>query len=717
MAGNALQRAPQILQLGNMVTFKNNAMLAQQAAANRPVHPLSQPTYVDKLAQYIDICWNDARKSKENGIEQVMLKNQRQRNGEYEPEKLAAIREMGGSEVYILLTATTCRACEAYVNDILRPAGETPFNIEPTPLPDLPPLVANEIKAEAMEVFKEVIAQVQQLGLQSGMAEIAEEVREYARSRKEEVLSEIREEADLRAKRMMTKISDQIAEGNWYPAFGEVISDMVTYPVGILKGPVIRNRKTHQWVQVGQEWEIEAQDALVPEFVRVSPFDIYPAPDSTGPDDGYLIERHKLSRADLNAMIGVPGYNDDYIRKVLEEYHDGLKNTLPSDLTRADIEFSSGSDAIWKSEKIEAIEFWGSVSGAMLIDWGFDEQEVEPTKEYEVNAWKVGRYVIRAILNPDKLGRKPYGVDSFERIPGSFWGKGVPQLMADTQDICNAVARAIVNNSAMASGPQIEYDADRMQGETEELHPWKMWPSTNRQMQEGAAVKFYQPQIVVEPLLRVFEFFKTLAEDATGVPRWAYGNTQQSGAGATSSGLSMLMNSASKGFKEFISHIDKITGGAIRRLYDYNMMYDPDNSIKGDCNVVARGSAALIAKEAQLARLRETLAMLNNPIDLQITGIDGRTELLRETLRQMDLPVKDILPDDAEIKKLVELFKQQQAAMIAQQQQGAGGASPVGGSQPGSMVTPPPASQTLDVAGQPAGGDQMVQQQTAGMPA
>ena len=698
---------PQTTQLRNLVVFKNNAALAEEEALRAPNPLAAVPRYIDRLSEYIDRCWSDAKTAKQN-VELQMLQNQRQRNGEYEPEKLAAIREMGGSEVYMLLTATKCRACEAHINDMLSPTGETPFSISPTPLPDLPPDLAEQIKSETMAVFQEVVNQIRQLGLAASMAEIAAEVRKYTETRRDEVLAEVREEAETRARRMMQKITDQVLEGGWYPAFGEVVSDMITFPAGILKGPVIRKRKKHRWQmsKINGKWEVVAADELTPEYVRVSPFDLYPAPDSTGPDDGYLIERHKLSRSELNAMIGVPGYNDEYIRKALADYRRGLHSPLAVDLVRAETEFSDATQAIYKSEKIEALEFWGSVPGELLLDWGY-EGEVDPTAEYEINAWKVGQYVIRAIMNPDKLGRKPYGVDSFERIPGSFWGKGIPQLMSDVQDVCNAVARAIVNNAAMASGPQVEYDADRMEGETDELHPWKMWPSSNRQMQEGPAVRFYQPEIVVEQLLRVFEFFASQAEDSTGVPRWAYGNTNLGGAGSTSSGLSMLMNSASKGFKEFVAHIDRVTSGAIERLYDYDMMYDPDEGIKGDCRVFARGTSALLAKEAQLVRLRELLATTNNPTDLQIIGLDGRTSLLREALKQMDMPTKDILPDDMKLKQIIQKVEAQQAAMMQAQQQQmlakAGGASPAGGSQPGSQVVPSPASQTLDVAGQPAG--------------
>lgn len=687
---NALQSKPSTTLIAPLVTFRNNAEIA--AADTAAAESLKTPQYIGRLSAYIENCWGAARRAKQNK-EQQYLKNQRQRNGEYEPDKLQAIEDqMGGSTVYMMLTATKCRALLAWVADILRPVGENPFSVDPTPIPDLPPDVEDEIKQECMAVFQEVVNQVQQMGPAASLGEIAEEVREYASTRKDEVLCELKEEASIRSKRMMMKINDQLAEGGWYNAFWAVIDDMITLGDGIMKGPVIRKRKVHKWVQDPQtrKWVVKSVEQKVPEFYRVSPFDLYPAPDSRHINDGYLIERHKLTRSDLNALKSVEGYNDEMIDKALHDYSRGLSNTIASDTERADLEFSSGSQALTDSEKIEAIEFWGSVPGSMLIDWGFDAPDINPTGEYEINAWKVGNYVIRAVLNPDRLGRKPYGMDSFERTPGSFWGKGLPELMSDIQDVCNAIARAIVNNAALASGPQVEYDVDRLESEADTLHPWKMWASNSKQMNEGAAVRFYQPQIVVEPLLRIYEFFAAQAEDQTGVPRWAYGNSNIGGAGSTSSGLSMLMTSASRGTKEFISHIDTVTSSCMGRLYDYNMMYDPDESIKGDCNVVARGSAALLAKEQMMLRMKEVLAQTNNPIDTQIMGLEGRAVLLKETFKQMDLPADEIMPDEAKLKKIVQQFQQMQQMQMQQAMAQKG-------------MVPPTNPQALDNAGNPAG--------------
>jgi len=698
-----------------IIPFKGVAQLeaektAKAVAQHQAQTATAQPQYISGLSSYLEKCWANARQAKQL-VERQMMRNLRQRNGIYEAEKMAAVMQMGGSDVYVLLTATKCRAAEAWVNDILRPVGERLFGIKPTPLAELPPDKAAQVEQEASDVYDEVLRQAQQVGQQIDPALLQSEMREFMEQSHDDALKKVQEEAEECAERMATKIDDQLAQGGWYEAFWASINDLITMKAGVIKGPVLKRQKVQSWVQdpaQGGKWVVNAVDQIIPTFERVSPLDLYPAPDSRNPDDGYLIERHELTRSDLQCLIGVPGYSEQAIRKVLQEYPNGYRNTLPNDTERARVEFSGNTELSTHGEKLEALEFWGAVQGRMLIEWGLSDG-IDPDLDYEVNCWKIGSYVIRAILNPDKLGRKPYSVDSFERIPGSFWGKGVPELMADLQDVCNALARAIVNNAALASGPQVEVNLDRVQSDTESVWPWKIWQATNQQMSEAPAVRFTQPTIIVAPLQSVFEFFSTLSEDQTGIPRWAFGNASVGGAGSTSSGLSMLMTSASRGIKELISHIDNMVSGVIARTYDYNMVYDPDESIKGDCKTIARGSDALLAKEQMIQRTNEFLAQTNNPTDIQIIGLEGRAELLRVAAQSLGIDVSKVVPDKAGLKELIAKVEAQQAAIqqaqqAQQQPQASAGVSPPGGSQPGSGTAPQTAPQTLDPAGNPAGG-------------
>jgi hypothetical protein len=648
-----------------LVKIRNpEAIAAEDAERAAENDNTKESPVISGLSAYLDKLWARARDAKQP-IEQQMLKSLRQRHGVYEPDKLAAIKEMGGSQVYMLITLAKCRAAEAWINDIMRPVGDRPWDIKPTPIASIPLIKEQEITRDVTIVRDLAIQPLMQSGLLVNWGALAEELKAYEEEMREKIQLEIQEEAIRRATNMGRKIEDEATEGGWHTALWEVIQDLVTLKAGCLKGPVLKRRKAHVWTQdEAGAWVIEAQDVVVKSYERVSPFDIYPSPDSCGVDDGYMFQRHKLKRSELVEMIGVPGYNEDNIREVLREYDGGKVIHLPIDIEIEQLT-KGNTDGITFTDKIEALEFWGACMGKDLIEWGMEE--IDPELEYEINAWKIGPYTIRAIINPDKLGRNPYSIDSYERCAGSFWGRGVPELMADIADVCNALARAIVNNASLASGPQTEVDTGRC-GDVEKIYPWKIWPSSNKQMAEGPAVRFTQPQIIIGELLNAFQTFVMLADDPTGIPRWSTGNTNLlSGAGGTSSGLSMLMTSASRSIKEVISHIDNIVSSAITRHYDYNMMYETDDNCKGDAKIVARGSSALMAKEQRLVRTSEFLQATLNPVDLQIIGIEGRAKLLREAAHMLELTTADdIFPKgEIELKALVSKLNGQLEGMIA----------------------------------------------------
>ena len=692
-------QTPGVTNVGLIKVRNNDALAAEEKSKQDEQSPETKPV-IDSLAGYLRKCWETAKQAKQP-IEQQMLKNLRQRHGVYENDKLTAIRQMGGTEVYVMLTLTKCRAAEAWVNDIMRPIGERPWAINPTPIAELPQEIHDAIMQNAMAVVQEVMDQAVQLGEAHLIdpTRLQWEIKQYIEEEKDKAHQTIQGEAQARADRMADKIADQLSEGGWDSSFWEVISDVITLKAGILKGPVIRRKKVAAWKQaVNGEWVWTVEEKLVPEFERVSPFDIYPAPDSRHPDDGYLIEHHRLTRTDLIEMIGVPGYNEKNIRAAISDYGvSGNREWLAIDTERAMLEFGQ-TLALTNSDKIDALEFWGPVPGRFLLDWGM--KGLDPELDYEVNCWLVGNYVIRAIMNPDKLGRKPYSVDSFERVPGSFWGKGIPELMNDIQDVCNAIARSIVNNAALASGPQVDVNTDRVTSDTEEIWPWKIWKGDNQALQEAPPVNFYQPQCITGPLLQVYETFAAMSDDQTGIPRWSHGATDVGGAGGTSSGLSMLMTSASRGIKEVIAHIDRITCDTIRRTYDFNMMYGDDPDMKGDCRIEARGSSAFLAKEQRIARTNEFLATTNNPTDLQIIGLKGRARLLREAAKTLEIDTNEIIPSDNELQDMIDKAQQMQAQM---QQQAMLTSQPTPEMGPKGS-TPPPNPRELDVAGNPAGG-------------
>ena len=655
------------LNLNGVLPVKNLTQLQdeERAAAEKT----NSKPYITNLAGHLRKQWTKMQEYKRMYVESRLLECMRQRKGEYDDEKLAMIRKQGGSEIYMMLSSNKARAASAWIRDTTTDpeGGPLPYKIQGTPVPDLPPDVLKGLYAE----MEQDLAVAQQYGVSPSDSDL----RNYLSARKDMIMAELREEAQRKADRMQAKMNDQLVEGGIRTEFGKFVDDLSTFPFAVMKGPVVKKRKGFQWVATPDgQFDLQVTDQLLPTWERVDPFMLYWMPHCTHPDDGDLVERHRLTRADLDSMIGVEGYSDVAIRAVLDEFgRGGLNEWLWVDAQKARVEGKGLPHVADNSgQLIDALQYWGSVQGKLLIEWGIDEAEVEdPLLDYQVEAWLIGNWVIKAVINPDPLGRKPYYKTAYEEIPGSWMGNSPMDLIRDCQDVCNAAARALVNNMGIASGPQVWVNVDRLPSgeQVTQLYPWKIHQVTSDPMGASAPpVGFFQPNSLAGELMAIYEKFAVLADEYSGLPRYIAGDHSNLGSvGRTSSGMAMLMNNAGKAIKQVINNIDRnIIEPLVERLWFYNMRYSEDIDLKGDVKVNARGASALVMKESAAQRRNELLQMaLTNPVAQQIMGIEGTAHLLREQAKTLDLNADKIIPAPEIVRARAAI---QQAQMAAQQQ-------------------------------------------------
>lgn len=647
-----------------LMQVKNNDQLNYEARQRYVEDAPESEEVVSRLAAHCRKEWVRCRDAK-MPIEQQMLKSLRQREGKYSPEKLKAIKTMGGSEIKMMLTDVKCRAAESILHDILFGTGERPFSCQSTPIPDTP--------IGLMEIIQQQAQRDLMMMMEPGVLPTEGEIRKRVEEVENLVRKEVKIALDKKAKRMEDHIDDEYGQGEWYEAMAEVVYDMVTLKAGILCGPEVNIKPVLKWGNGDDPAKPNQAKALVTEVPRrrwysVSPFDLYPAPEARSFQEGSLIHRRRMYPDSLYSMIGVPGFDEEQIREALDVYSlSGQTDWLWNDMERSKLEQRPYEQMYDNGGMLDVLSCWVKVQGKWLKEWGMESIQDEE-KWYDANCWLLGTFVIRATLNEDPLKQRPYHSDSYVRVRNSPWGRGVPEIMNDLQDMCDSSARAISNNMGIASGPLVEIEVDRLpDGEQiTQLYPWKILQTVQRKSGSAApAVRFFQPESNAQVLMAVFEFFSNLADEYTGIPKYQYGDGNLGGAGTTASGLSMLMNASSRLFKLVIRNVDNIIIRCTKRIHREIMMHDDNFTEKGDVEVVAKASQALIHREAQQMRVGEILDRTNNDIDFQIMGPKGRLELLKASMRGLEaVDVDKILPSSDQI--LLQEFAANQA-MMAQQ--------------------------------------------------
>lgn len=638
------------------------------------------------LAKYIREAYECSRDFRQqSGVDESLVTALRAVRGEYSAAKIAEIKEMGGSEVYLRITANKVRAVAASLRDVYA-STDRPWAIDPTSVPETP------FDADKEALINSVLdTEVKEALMNGGGAALTPQMLFDRRRALRELLYQHATEQARAALRMREdQMDDILQQGGFYQALWDFLLDIPTFPYAVIKGPVVYYRNQLHWE--GGKAVVKSEPVMT--WERCSPFDVYFAPWSQRVQDGYIVHRQRATRATLQALIGLPNYDAEAIQEILDRDADSLKDWYSyteqerADLERrdSDVNPTANSDAV--DRPFPMLEFHGSVSGKLLVEWGMKPDQVpDASKDLDITAWLIDTTVIGVRINPHPLNHKPFYVDSFERVPGSIYGLGVPKMIEDVQDAGNATLRALVNNMAIASGPQVAVNEPRIQTNDTKItmYPWKVWPFTDDPT--GTAGKppidFFQPNSNANELLGVLKALMDMADTFSSMPQYMQGNAQgMSTIGRTSSGLSMLMDAANRTMKQTVTSIDKnVIERTVTDLNIYLSLLRPDIVNDGDINIIAKGATELVQRDQLRMRRLSFLQLTTNPMDQQIVGVKGRAKLLTEVARDLQMPIDEVLTG------------MQQAAMAAVPPGGAPGGVPAGGPQGGAMGggTPGPA--------------------------
>jgi hypothetical protein len=628
------------------------------AAEGRP----ADNTDFSSLASFIRREYDIMKRHRDNtsaGWSDRLLNALRVFNGQYDAAKLNDIRRFGGSEVYARVVAMKCRGASSLLRDVYL-SPDRPWGLDPADDPKIPD--------DIMKAINQLVSSEIAGAAQGGMAPPdIDQIRDRTAQLVEAARQAAKKKVSGQARIAEDKLDEILKQGGFYKALAEFITDLPLFPFACIKGPVVRIVPTVTW---------ESNQAIVRQvprltWMRVSPFDLWWTPGVSDIEDAAVIERTRLTRADLNDLLDLPGYNQQNLRTVLDLYGRGglVDQSDYTDSERATQE-SRENPQTNQSGMIDCLEYTGNVQGRMLLEYGMDEKLVsDPLRDYYVQVWLIGNYVIKAQLAPSPRKRHPYYITSFEKVPGTPVGNGLPDILNDIQEASNATLRALINNLSISSGPQVVVNDDRLAPDEdgEDLYPWKRWHVTSDPMGGNSSQKpidFFQPNSNSQELLFVYQQFVNMADELSAIPKYLSGAGATGGAGRTASGLAMLMGNASKILQTVAANIDRdVLDPLLSALYDMVMLTDNSGILTGEEKVRVLGVSVAVQKETQRARQLEFLQITANPVDAQIVGPKGRAAILRNVASTIGLPGEEIVPSEDELD-----VQQKMAQALAQGQ-------------------------------------------------
>ena len=622
--------------------------------------------------------------------EERWLKAYRNYRGLYGPD--VQFTESEKSRVFIKVTKTKTLAAYGQIVDVLFANQRFPLSVEPTELPEgvvadvhFDPQEPEQLRegqgtspygfaGDGNDLPPGATAQTLQekLGvMQNKLEPISDKLKEGPGRTPTSIAFS---PAMIAAKKMQKKIHDQLEESGATKHLRNAAFEMALFGTGVMKGPFAVDKEYPNWDEDGN---YDPLFKTIPQVNHVSVWNFYPDPDANNMDEAqFVVERHKMSRTQLRNLKKRPYFRGEVINEVISMGENYTKKYWEDDLS--DYAPEHGID------RFEVLEYWGMVDVELLEEQNIDiPKELRDFDELQANVWICNGRLLRMVLNPFKPSKIPYSASPYELNPYSFFGVGIAENMDDTQTLMNGFMRMAVDNAVLSGNLIVEVDETNLvPGQDLSLYPGKVF-----RRQGGApgqaifGTKF--PNVSQENMM-LFDKARVLADESTGFPSFAHGQTGVSGVGRTASGISMLMGAAQGSTKTIIKNVDDYLLRPLGEgFFRFNMQFDFDPEIKGDLEVKARGTESLMANEVRSQRLMQFLQIASNPA---LAPFAKFQYVIREIAKSMELDPDKVTNNMDEAALQAEIMK--------------GFQQPAGPEQGGMM--PPAGANAMDPTG--AGG-------------
>ena len=677
--------------------FESMEMDMEEASA---IEDVAEEDYSDPLTGHIVQFVKDKYSKAETARqldEERWIQSYRNYRGLYGPDVQFTSTEK--SRVFVKITKTKVLAAYGQIAEVLFGGNKFPITIDPTVLPDnVPETVSFETNPQMEqaqeksgglnpgETFPEYMQRMG--GLEDDLEPVADKLEEGPGKTPSAIQLH---PAEIAAKKMEKKIHDQLEESHAKKHLRAAAFESALFGTGIMKGPFAVDKEYPNW---DEEGNYNPVFKTIPQTTSVSIWNFYPDPDAATMEEAeYVVERHKMSRSQVRALKNRPYFRENAIDNVLrlgEDYRKEWWEHIMEDNSEED-----------RADRFEVLEFWGFVDREIIEDQGVDiPKELKDADQLSVNIWISNGQVLRLVMNPFTPAYIPYFAAPYEMNPYSIFGVGIAENMDDTQTLMNGFMRMAVDNAALSGNLLIEVDETNLvPGQDLSVYPGKVFRRQGGA--PGQAIFGTKFPNVSNENMQMFDKARVLADESTGFPSFAHGQTGVSGVGRTASGISMLMSAANGSIRTVVKNVDDYLIRPLgKAFFAFNMQFDFDESIRGDLEINASGTESLMANEVRSQRLMQFLQVAQNPVLAPFAKMDY---IIREIAKSMDLDPDKVTNSMADAAIQAEILKGFQAPAPTPEQgvagpegqgpQGVADTSGGGGSQIGIGTAPVPGEQ------------------------
>ena len=579
-------------------------------------------------------------------IDQRMIEDLRMYHGMYDEATQAALDEADRSKVFMNLVRAKTNAGESQMVDLLFQASDKNYGLSPTPKPELVAMEGDH------RPYQNEDGEELEFADDGSPVEYADIARRQMTIAKEKACA------------METLIEDQLVESDYSSKARIGIHDACTVGTGVLKGPVVNGRLRRSYKRAKDEqgnsiFEAELEQVFQPGVEVVRPWDFFPDMSAAHIQEcEFVYERRHLSRKQVRDLRFRKGYNEDAIRKVLKMQP---KETQHRSTFVDDVRVLAGLSDDLNDTRYELWEYHGPIPSEVLLEWDLisEEQADDPLAETTGVVHFCGGVIlsVRVHMMDFDYGF-PYRPFNWEVNDSSIFGFGIPRICRDPQEVLNSTARMMLDNAAITAGPQIGVDRSKASpmDNNWELKPFKMW-DLKRVTDINQVFTKMEFNSHLPELQGIYAMARVLLDEMSGIPMLQQG--EQGQVTETLGGMSMLMNAANAVRRRQVKFWDdNVTKPLIRDFYHFNMLHADDDEVKGDYEVHARGTTALLVKEQTAQSITNFLGMVSSSEVFSPVLMMKSREILEAWVNTQNLP-KELVPTKREFNEYMERMEKQ----------------------------------------------------------